>query len=158
MTDLPDDLPSLIDDIDVRSSGEHAPDTVPTGFPSLDLAIGGGVRRQDLIVLGGDVGSGKSALALAMALRTASAGHTVVYLSGEMDRHRVLERLLAIEGRVSVDQMRTNSLSETGRAALGSAALRLHDLPLHIHPLRDGTFASVFEPAWHLPSGTVLAR
>ncbi len=157
MTDPPYDLPGLIDEIDLRSSGEHAPDTVPTGFASLDLAIGGGVRRQDLIVLGGDVGSGKSALALAMALRTASAGHTVVYLSGEMDRHRVLERLLAIEGRVSVDQMRTNSLSETGRAALGSAALRLHDLPLHIHPLRDGTFASVFEPAWqHDPAPALV--
>ena len=53
--------------------------TVPTGFPTLDRLLGGGFRRGDLIVLGGDVGTGKSALALAMALRAAEEGHAVTY-------------------------------------------------------------------------------
>ena len=42
---------------------------IATGFPSVDNALGGGFRRGDLVVLGGEVGSGKSALALAIALR-----------------------------------------------------------------------------------------
>src|SRR3989454_2874511 len=43
-----------------------------TLFPYTTLfRSGGGVRRRDLVVLGGDVGSGKSALALGIALRVA---------------------------------------------------------------------------------------
>ena len=49
-------------------------DTIPTGFPSVDNALGGGVRRRDLVVLGGEVASGKSALALAIALRASESG------------------------------------------------------------------------------------
>ena len=80
-----DSLTNLIEQVDTLVPGSTPPDTVPTGFPSLDRALGGGLRRRDLTVLGGDVGSGKSALALAMALRAAQAGYTVAFLSGEMD-------------------------------------------------------------------------
>lgn len=58
-------LESLVERIDGVPPGGVAPDTVPTGFPSLDRTLGGGFRRQDLVVLCGDVGSGKSALGLA---------------------------------------------------------------------------------------------
>src|SRR5207244_244693 len=55
---------ALVARVDQQRPGEIAGDTVPTGFPSVDRLLGGGLRRRDLIVLGGDVGSGKSALAL----------------------------------------------------------------------------------------------
>src|SRR2546426_2879017 len=64
-------LESLVERVDQQRPGEISGDTVPTGFPSLDRILGGGVRRRDLVVLGGDVGSGKSALALGIALRVA---------------------------------------------------------------------------------------
>src|SRR3982074_2418984 len=57
--------------VDEVADGAPSPDTVRTGFPSVDKLLGGGARRGDLVVLGGDVSSGKSALALAMALRAA---------------------------------------------------------------------------------------
>ena len=47
---------------DAVADGAQSPDTIVTGFPSLDRMLGGGLRRGDLVVLGGDVGSGKSAL------------------------------------------------------------------------------------------------
>ena len=43
-------------------------DSVPTGFPSVDTLLGGGPRSGDLVVLGGEVGSGKSALAMATVM------------------------------------------------------------------------------------------
>jgi replicative DNA helicase len=116
---------------------------VTTGFPSLDRALGGGVRAEDLVVLAGDVGSGKSALALAVALRSARAGAPTVMLSGEMSAERVWERALALEGRASIDDLRNGRLDEAARAAVAAAALRLRDLPLRVLPLYGGDFAEV---------------
>lgn len=117
-------LAELLRRTDAIADGAPMADTVPTGFPTLDRLLGGGFRRGDLIVLGGDVGTGKSALALAMALRAAEEGHAVTYLSGEMAPHRVQERMLAIEGRASIDDLRAGSVDEETRASLGAVALR----------------------------------
>ena len=110
-----------------RLDGAPVGDSVPTGFPSLDKVLGGGVRRGDLVVLGGDVGSGKSSLALGMVLRAAKAGRGAAFLSGEMTVERVLERALAIEGRARIDDLRAGTLDDETRAAVGAVAVRLRD-------------------------------
>lgn len=110
---------------DAVADGERRADALSTGFPSVDRVLGGGFRRGELVVVGGDVGSGKSALALAIALRAAQAGTRTVFLSGEMNADRVHERALAIEGRTRVDDLRAGRLPEPERAALGAVALRL---------------------------------
>lgn len=143
-----DSLTNLIQEFDARPEGAVAPDTVPTGFPSLDKVLGGGFRRRDLVILGGDVGSGKSSLALGIALRSAAAGYQVAFFSGEMDEERLMERALAMEARVTVDEMRTADLSDAGRAAIGAAALRLRDKPLAVFPLVGGQFDETLEVAW----------
>lgn len=123
-------IESLVQRVDEQRPGELTGDTVPSGFPSLDKALGGGFRRRDLIVLGGDIGAGKSALALGIALRVAQQGLPVAFLSGEMDEERLMERALAIEGRVAVDELRSAKMSDTERAGIGGAAVRLRGLPL----------------------------
>ncbi len=143
-----DSLTNLIRLVDSLPPGEPGPDTVPTGFQSLDRVIGGGFRRRDLVVLGGDVGSGKSALALSIALRAAAADYGVAFFSGEMDEDRLMERALAMEARVQVDDMRSARLSETMRAEVGAAALRLKGLPLSMHPMVGRQFDEVLAPAW----------
>lgn len=116
--------------VDAAADGNPARDTVASGFPSLDKMLGGGFRRGDLIVLGGDVGSGKSALALAIALR-AAPHYKTVFVSGEMLPERIHERALAIEGRARVDDLRRGSLSDETRVQVGAAAVRLRDrLPI----------------------------
>src|SRR5207237_1445662 len=86
---------SLVERVDQQRPGDIPSDTIPTGFPSIDRLLGGGVRRRDLVVLGGDIGSGKSALALGLALRVAQRGTAVALFSGEMDQERLMERALA---------------------------------------------------------------
>jgi replicative DNA helicase len=116
---------------------------VSTGFPSVDTLLGGGFRRGDLAVLGGDVGSGKSALAMAFALRAASHGASVGYLSSEMTVERLTERALAIEGRATVDQLRGGTLTDESHASVAAAALRLRERsPIFAH-LADTGVAGV---------------
>lgn len=123
--------------IDLVADGSLSGDTVCTGFPSIDRWLGGGVRAGDLVVLGGDVGSGKSALSLAMALRMAETGAKVAFLSGEMSVERIMERALAIEGRVKVDDLRLGRLDDQQRASVGAAAVRLRDRSPRFEVLRQ---------------------
>jgi replicative DNA helicase len=131
--------------VDEVADGAPSPDTVRTGFPSVDKLLGGGARRGDLVVLGGDVSSGKSALALSMALRAAQGERNAAFLTGEMSVNRVLERTLAMEGRVSVDDIRGGKLDENARASVGAAAVRLRELLPHIDRIPLGGVATLGE-------------
>ena len=134
---------TVVTRLDSRLAASSPGDTVATGFPSLDQILGGGFRRQDLVVLGGDVGSGKSSFALAIALRAATLGTPVTLLSGEMSEERLTERVLALDGRVSVDALRSGALDDVSRGAIGAAAIRMRDLPLHIRSLGGDHFGEV---------------
>ena len=124
-------LSVLLSRVDAVSDGTPARDTFACGFPSVDTLLGGGFRRGDLVVLGGDVASGKSALALAFAIRAALKGTRVGFLTGEMSVERVLERVMAIEARTRIDDLRQGTLDDVTRAAAGGVALRLRDhLPI----------------------------
>jgi replicative DNA helicase len=132
MTDLfrPNDISPLARLVRRADTGPKAhlpPDSFATGFPSVDKFLGGGVRRGDLVVLGGAPGSGKSALALAMALRMAQAGVRAAYLTSELSVERVLERALAIEGHCRVDDIRQGTLDDETRASVAAAAIRVRD-------------------------------
>lgn len=115
-----------------------AGDTVATGFPTLDGLLAGGLRRGDLVVLAGDTASGKSALALAMALRASEAGHVTHFLSGEMSPERVMERAVSIEARVPMDALRRGTLDEEQRVAAVSAAIALRDRAPEVAALPQG--------------------
>src|SRR6185503_13785780 len=138
-------LDHLVERVDAQRPGEITGDTIPSGFGSLDKLLGGGLRRRDLILLGGDIGSGKSALALGIALRVAQQSVGVAYLSAEMNEERLMERALAIEGRVAVDELRAAKLTDQTRAGVGGAAVRLRGLPITFLPLAGEDFESAFE-------------
>jgi replicative DNA helicase len=124
-------LSVLLSRVDAVSDGSRSPDTIPCGFPSLDKMLGGGFRRGDLIVLGGDVASGKSALALAFGIRSGTQEARVALFTAESSVERVLERVIAIEARTRIDDLRQGTLDDLTRANAGAAALRLRDrLPI----------------------------
>jgi replicative DNA helicase len=148
-------LSLLLARLDAVADGARSPDTVPSGFPSLDKLLGGGLRRGDLIVLGGDVGSGKSAFSLALALRVAKQERPTHFYSGEMTVERVLERALAMEGRARIDDLRRGTMDEETRAGVGAAAIRLRDeLPV-IERVPVGGVAAIAEEA-HAVGGLQL--
>lgn len=120
-------LSVLLARVDAISDGSPARDTVPCGFPSVDKVLGGGFRRGDLIVLGGDTASGKSALALAFAIRASLHPARVAFLTAESSIERVLERVIAIEARAKIDDLRQGTLDDMARANAGAVALKLRD-------------------------------
>jgi replicative DNA helicase len=120
-------LSVLLSRVDAASDGSTPGEAIASGFQSLDALLGGGFRKGDLVVLGGDVSSGKSALALAFAIRAAALGTRTAFLSAEMAVERVLERIIAIEARAPIDDLRTGKIDDRTRASAGAVALRLRD-------------------------------
>ena len=124
-------LSTLLSRVDAVSDGQSSPETISCGFPSIDNLLGGGFRQGDLVLLGGDTSSGKSSLALAFAIRAATRGQRSAFLTAEMTRERVLERILAIEARARIDDLRQGTLNDEERSRAGATALRLRDcLPI----------------------------
>lgn len=70
-------------------------DRLTTGLRSLDHAIGGGMRRGKLVLIGARPRVGKTSLAMQIAAANAAAGGSVLILSAEMETDELGERVLA---------------------------------------------------------------
>jgi replicative DNA helicase len=71
------------------------PHVFPTGLAGLDGHMGGGLHHGEMAVVGGQTGAGKSALMIQTAAACAEADRPVIYLSLEMPRRDVFNRLAA---------------------------------------------------------------
>jgi replicative DNA helicase len=100
---------------------------VPCGFPSLAPFLHGGFRAGDLVVVGGDAGSGTSALALSFALRASAMGTRTLVLSSEHTPARLFEQALAAVSRVPLHVLRQGALDADARTAVSAAATHLRE-------------------------------
>jgi len=76
-----------------------------TPYTRLSRFLGGGLRRSEFYVIGGNQGSGKTSLALQFAIKAIRSGHHVVMFSMEMNWNSVFQRMVAIEARVNLNEL-----------------------------------------------------
>ena len=69
----------------------------PTGFQPLDDVLNGGIRAQDLVLVGGRPGVGKTVASLQWARWMAMHDRTAIFVCYEHSPHALLGRLLAME-------------------------------------------------------------
>lgn len=91
-------------DFDYELEHITQPVPVPTGVPALDRALGGGVPVGTFTAIGGEGGTGKSALACLVAYNAARAGRMPVFFSMEMPTHMVVSRMLSIHSTLKVSR------------------------------------------------------
>ncbi len=84
-----------------KPAEEYSQGRIGTGFARLDAMIGG-LYPQNLVLLGGYFGSGKSTFATDMAARAAGFGKSVLLFSIEMTAEEFGQRVLTIEAGVSM--------------------------------------------------------
>ncbi len=68
---------------------------IPTGFGRFDQAIGGGLRRGSISVIGARTGIGKTTLGINMGTNIAAKSIPVLYLDTEMQKEDHIHRILA---------------------------------------------------------------
>lgn len=92
---------------------------LPTGFPSLDR-ITGGFHRGQLVLLGGRTFAGKTALGLSFASYFAMRNRPVMFISLEMTRTELAERVLADDCGFELRQFTQTGLSEAELSTIES--------------------------------------
>ena len=69
---------------------------IPTGIGELDRVLGGGIVPGSLTLVGGDPGIGKSTLLMQVCRMLSTAGHQVLYISGEESLRQIKLRAVRI--------------------------------------------------------------
>ncbi len=105
---------------------------VPSGFPDLDKMTLG-FQRSDLVIVAARPSMGKTALVLNIAQNAAIDRNVpVAVFSLEMSREQLLLRMLASEGRVDAQRIRSGKLTQDDDAQLARAAGFLGNAPIWV--------------------------
>jgi replicative DNA helicase len=96
----------------------------PSGLSHEYDSINGGFALQELVLLGGRRGSGKSIISLNCAYTRFKQGSTVAFFSIEMRYKEVYDRLLSIISDVPFLDIYTNKLSDTQKIQIIKSKVR----------------------------------
>jgi len=108
--------------------------TIKTSLPDLDDKTSGGIWKEEVCIIGGDPGSGKSAFASQIAAENARAGKRGVVFSIEMKTGRVLRRLWCYESGLFYSKLKQSPklLSPGDHALLNEAIDTVARWPLAV--------------------------
>jgi replicative DNA helicase len=98
-----------------------AKDRVHLGLNNTFDAVLGGCARQELILIGGKRGSGKSITSSNILVNQYENGNTCVYFTIEMVAHETLERNLSILANVNHQNLKQGKLTDSETLALVQA-------------------------------------
>lgn len=109
------------------------PPRIPTGIPSLDKALGGGLKKREMSIVAARTSVGKSAFAGFVAASACRQGDGVLYAIREMDPEGLMNRFLCLESGVAfrADEG-TRPLSKGEWAMIAAANARVDEWPLEI--------------------------
>lgn len=100
--------------------GREREQGISTGFFRLDSRMGG-LRKSSYTVLGGRSGHGKTDFALNIALKAAKKGARVLYLSMEMTRDQLMDRIASNIAQIDSIKLRDNTLAADDIAKIATA-------------------------------------
>ncbi len=127
ITSLETILENLVKDIKSRG---HSPE-LPTGLERLDNKIWG-LHRGEVCIIGGRPSEGKSALAMQMAHNISDMHKRVVFVSLEMTKEQLMERLFCSLMDIDSWDLRTGKLPEHFEEKLKTFTSLLENKPMRI--------------------------
>lgn len=132
---LPVPVGDMAVDLAQRVESLHRGDIEPgisTGIPSINKRLNGGFRPGKLIILAARPAIGKSSLAMQFCVNLAQAGHGAAFLSLEMPKTDLVDRIGSSIGHILLDNIITGNLRECEWPRLAEAVDRLRQLPLYL--------------------------
>lgn len=114
-----------------RKLTETQEPVVTTGYRNLDR-VTRGFEAGCLYVLGARTGMGKTAMATAMAVACAEAGHEVLFVSLEMGREQLVRRMVCQRAAVPLSSVRDRQLTQRQWTAFTQASSDIARMPLRI--------------------------
>ena len=116
------DVANIIDD--TLDHIERKDNIIPFGIEFLDRAAGG-MTRQELTVIGGRPGHGKSTLMINIVSRLINGGYKVMLFNREMSNTEMMKKLLCMESqKLDYDKVRKHELGKKEKNELLDVAER----------------------------------
>ena len=126
-------------DLKQRQENRDAYRGVPSGFPYLDMMLGGGFQRSDLIILAARPGQGKTSFAMNCAVNAALSRrpdtkqpYSVAVFSLEMSAVQLARRMLCSVGSFDMSKANRAIINEAGWAKLYGAQDRFRGTKLYV--------------------------
>src|SRR5262245_35914899 len=123
----PLDLSEVVERFDVRLRSGNLENyrPAPLGFPEIDACLGGGLRAEDLALVGGMQNVGKTIVALQAARNLAACGQVLpIFVCYEHSPETLLHRLICLE---SMDDPLSPHPAGVTRAEIEAAVLSYYD-------------------------------
>lgn len=123
-----------IDEYKRKLAAGEQPIGIPTGITPLDEHFLG-FRPGDYGIISGRPGEGKTTLALFMAYSAFMEGHKVSYITLEMPREQIFEKLDALSTRISINKIKRMKLTEKELAQYRERAeqIKTHESDIYVH-------------------------
>ena len=106
---------------------------IPTGFPVYDQAIGGGLRKGTVNVIGARPKTGKTLLSDNMGRNIAKLGIPVLNMDTEMSKKDHIHRLLAMSSEIEISKIETGKFTDSPvhKAKILESVAELKNMPIH---------------------------
>ncbi|MBU4192024.1 MAG: replicative DNA helicase, partial [Proteobacteria bacterium] len=125
-------LDRVFEDLTRKYENKSAITGIATHYHAFD-AMTAGLQKSDLIIMAGRPSMGKTAFALNVALRAAARSETpTVIFSLEMSMEQLMTRLLAVQAKVGLQNLRTGYLDDQDWQKLYAAGDILSQAPIFI--------------------------
>ncbi len=114
----------FLEELDKKSKGYNA--GLATGFIDIDNRTGG-LQKQNLVVVAGRPGMGKTAFALNIAYNIAKRGGCVGFFSLEMSKEELYKRLVSMESGVPSNKIRDAILTKDEKQKIFDATNKISE-------------------------------
>ncbi len=134
----------------MKESSGKAIQGISTGYAQLD-ELTDGFKKQEVTILAGRPGLGKTALSLNFAYNVAKLGHSVAYFSLEMGYQELCNRMTSARSLVDLNKIHRGQLSRgEDRVKISSAIKELAEANIYVDEPLDKSLSSVCNKAREL--------
>lgn len=115
---------------------------VKSEYKYIDRVLGGGLLNSGFYLLAGRPGMGKTTLGLNIVRKVAKKGLPVLFVSLEMSKEQITQKLLALETGLSTQEL-VGKMDAQAVDRVTEAATQIHDLPLTLNQKTDATVSDI---------------
>lgn len=115
---------------------------IKTEYKYIDRVLGGGLLNSGFYLLAGRPGMGKTTLGLNIVRKVAKKGLPVLFVSLEMSKEQITQKLLALETGLSTQEL-VGKMDAQAVDRVTEAVTQIHDLPLTLNRKTDATVSDI---------------
>lgn len=115
---------------------------IKTEYKYIDRVLGGGLLNSGFYLLAGRPGMGKTTLGLNIVRKVAKKGLPVLFVSLEMSKEQITQKLLALETGLSTQEL-VGKMDAQAVDRVTEAATQIHGLPLTLNRKSGATVSDI---------------